>query len=187
MEDGKQKENWAAGFEVDDESIPEPVVLKDSVEPEDDADAIVIPGIPAADDGPLPAWVISPEGLKYPRGRQAYFLRFRGEWTDTPKKGDRQCILWTLNDGDEKMAYARSMGDPNRAMGQLARQMVRAVDGHVVDWSGAPSPGNIDKWWSEIGGKCRSQIVRLYTKLHILQLEDQKDFFENCVAVRVVG
>lgn len=152
--------------------------------------------IPEAKAGGAPAWVRVPKGFKFPKGRQIIFVRFRAEWTDTPEYGHgmsdqpgrwRQCIIWPLSDADEKHALNRAMGDINRAPGQLAKQMVRAIDGHEADFGGSPSPGNIDRWWDQIGGRCRGQLIRLYTQLHVLGRDEQKLFFESCVAVRSTG
>lgn len=145
-------------------------------------------GLPEASTEGAPQWVKIPKGMKFPRGAPVVFIQFRAHLTASPSKGDRQAILWPLSDGDEKAAYQRAMSDPNRAPGQLAKQMVRSIDGHEVDWSGSPDhPGNIDRFWNEIGGRYRTQLIRLYTKLHILNEEEQRDFFENCVAVRTAG
>jgi hypothetical protein len=143
--------------------------------------------LPDARPGGAPGWVKIPEGFTFPRGRQVAFLRFRGTWTDTPDKGERQCILWALTDADEKMALSRAQGDVNRAANELAKQMVRALDGHVADWSGNPGVGNIDQWWNEIGGRCRGMLVRIFTQLHVLNTEERKDFFEHCIELRTAG
>lgn len=143
--------------------------------------------IPDARAGGAPPWAKIPAGFKFPRGRQVAFLRFRAEWTDTPWKGDRQAIVWTLTDADEKVALGRATGDVNRAASELSKQMLRAIDGHEVDWGGTPGPGNVDRWWTEIGGKCRQILVRVYTQLHVLSEEERADFFENCIEVRSTG
>jgi len=143
--------------------------------------------LPEARAGGAPAWVEIPANFKFPRGRQVAFVRFRASWTDTPEKGERQAILWALTDADEKVALSRAMGDVNRAANELAKQMVRAVDGHVADWSGEPGPANIDRWWNEIGARCRGMLVRIFTQLHVLNEEERKDFFESCIALRTAG
>ncbi len=143
--------------------------------------------IPNARAGGAPQWAKIPSGFKFPRGRQVAFIRFRAEWTDTPWKGDRQAIVWSLTDADEKIGLARAMGDVNRAANELSKQMLRAVDGYEVTWDGSPGPGNIDRWWTEIGGKCRQILVRVYTQLHVLSEEERTDFFENCIEVRTTG
>lgn len=174
------------------------IVLEDDLETEEEkqAPARFAFRMPAASDDRPPRWVRIPKGLRFPKGRQAVFIRFKAEWTDVPWKGHalvdekgtwRQCIAWALTDADEKMALGRAMSDANRAPGQLAKQMIRAVDGYQADWSGSPGEGSIDAWWTEIGGRCRTQLIRLYTQLHMLSEDEQKDFFETCIAVRSTG
>lgn len=143
--------------------------------------------LPEATQGGAPPWVKIPEGFKFPRGRQIAFVRFRAEWTDTPEAGERQAILWALTDADEKIALSRAMGDVNRAAGELAKQMVRAIDGYVSDWTGANGPANIDQWWNAIGGRCRGMLIRIFTQLHVLNEDERKDFFEHCIALRTAG
>lgn len=143
--------------------------------------------IPDARAGGKPPWAKCPVGMKFPRGRQVAFLKLLPQWTDAPHKGERQCIIWGLTDIDEKLAFGRSMGDVNRAMGELTKQMIRAIDGVVVDWSGNPGVGNIDLWWREIGGKCRQILTRVYTQMNVLSEDDRKHFFESCIEVRTTG
>lgn len=143
--------------------------------------------IPDARAGGAPPWARLPAGMKFPRGRQVAFIKFKPEWTDAPQNGERQCIVWGLTDIDEKLAFGRAMGDPNRAMGELTKQMIRAIDGVQVDWSGGGGPGSIDAWWREIGGKCRQMLSRIYTQMNVLPPEEQKDFFENCIELRTTG
>lgn len=143
--------------------------------------------LPDARAGGAPAWATIPGGLKFPRGRQVAFIRFLAAWTDTPQKGDRQCIVWGLTDVDEKIALSRAIGDPNRAAGELSKQMIRSIDGLQVDWSGDDNPANIDTWWREIGGKCRQMLIRIYTQLHVLSEDDRRTFFESCIELRTTG
>lgn len=139
-----------------------------------------------ADD--MPEWAVLPNDLKIPKGRVVAFILFRADWTDTPDKGDRQCIVWNLSDADERIALKRTaMGDGLGAVSELAKQSVRAVDGHRVDWSKPKGPGSIDQFWREIGAKCRALVQRWYLQNHQLTDREQADFFENCVAVRTMG
>jgi len=131
----------------------------------------------------VPSWVKVPPGLKPPKGRQVLFLRFKAAWTDTPHKGDRQAICWSLSDADEKVALMRAI-TANRTAYELAKQMVRVVDGHVASWDNSQVDGDIDRWWTEIGGKCRQILIRLFAKLHTPSEEERVDFFENCIEVR---
>lgn len=136
----------------------------------------------------VPDWVVIPPDFKMPPGRVISFLRFRADWTDTPAKGDRQCIVWNLTDADERIALKRgATQDAVSMVNELAKQCVRAVDGVKVNWGLARGPGSIDEFWREIGAKCRQLVVRWYTQNHALSDEEQKDFFENCVAVRTMG
>lgn len=143
--------------------------------------------LPEASDDEIPPWAKVPKKIKFPKGRRVVFVYFHGRLTDAPAAGDRQAILWALDTEDERMAFNRAQGDANRAPGELAKQMVRAIDGHPVDWSGVPSPASVDKFWRELGGKYRDLMIRVYAQLHVLSREDVADFFENCVAVRSTG
>jgi hypothetical protein len=145
------------------------------------------PKIPEAQGDDVPDWVIMPKHLKVPRGKQIVFLRFPASLTDTPSKGDRQCIAWSLTDGEEKLAADRCDGKPNRAAAEYSKQMLRAVDGVVVDWSKPRGPGSVDEFWREIGPKGRNILMRVYTQMHLASDEELRDFFEQCVAVRTAG
>jgi hypothetical protein len=143
--------------------------------------------LPDATDGAVPAWVKVPPDLKIPRNKQVIYLRFRADMTDTPAKGERQAIIWSNNLGDQKLAIMRSDRDPNKMAEQMAKQMIRSVDGVAADWTGEPGIGNIDVWWDAIGPKCRSILDRLFVQLHVAKQTELTDFFENCVAVRLAG
>lgn len=152
----------------------------------EEAPTPAVPDLPEPTPGKAPEWAKVPRNLRVPRGRSVFFLRFPAEWTDTPQKGDRQCILWSLNMGDEKMAYMRAQGDVNRAVWSKAFQTIRSVDGHVVDWSGTPGPGNVETWLDEIGERCRAMIFGFYVRMANLDTEQKKRFFESCVELRIV-
>ncbi len=147
-----------------------------AVEPEDDGDV----------DGAPPAWFQAPPGWKPPAGKRVTYMRFRASWTDTPKKGDRQCALWNLTDADEKLAVGRARGDSNLVIGEMARQMVRVVDGCTADWVGS-GPGSMKVWWREIGAKGRQVLKNHYLQTHAMTSVESADFFANCVAVRVAA
>jgi hypothetical protein len=140
-----------------------------------------------AADKPPPAWAIVPEGVVLPNGWQIWFIQFRAKVTNTPSKGDRYCICWNLSESDEKHAAKRSKGDPMRVIDEMAKQMIRVVDGRPADWGGSRGPGSVDAWWQEIGGKGRHQLKMLYLKNHTMTTEESSDFFEHCVAVRTAG
>jgi hypothetical protein len=145
------------------------------------------PAFPDPSDAPIPEWVRVPNDFRIPRTKQVFYIRFRAGMTDKPNKGERQCIIWSNNLGDQKLAIGRADRDPNKMSEQMAKQMVRAIDGVPADWTGEPGKGNIDVWWDEIGPKCRSILDRLFIQLHVANPDEVKDFFENCVAVRGVG
>jgi hypothetical protein len=133
----------------------------------------------------VPDWVEFPPGFKIPPGKQIGFLRFRAKWTDSPEMGDRTCIVWPLSDADEKFALKRTRGESARTLAELSKQMIRAVDGKKTAWTGNPNDGvDVDKFWDQLGGKCRQLIQNHYLKLHSLSSEELADFFLNCVAIR---
>jgi hypothetical protein len=125
--------------------------------------------------------------MRFPKGLDIAFIKIKGTMTAAKQKGDRFIIVWELSDGDEKLAYGRAMGDVNRASNELAKGMVRAIDGTLVDWSGIGGAGNVDELWQDIGAKGRSQLQRLYTQLHVFDREEQEDFFENCIGLVRTG
>jgi hypothetical protein len=107
--------------------------------------------------------------------------------TDTPLKGDRHCIAWTLSDGEERLAAQRCGGDSARYAAEFTKQFIRAVDGVTVDWSKSRGPGSVDEFWKEIGPKGRHLATRIYTKTHLPTDEEVNRFFEHCVAVRTAS
>jgi hypothetical protein len=145
------------------------------------------PRLPAADGNDVPEWAVVPKELRPPKGRQVLFLRIPAKLTDTPLKGERQCIVWTLSDGDEKLAGERCEGKAGRASAEYTKQMIRAVDGQVASWMRTSGPGSLEEFWREIGGKGRNILMRVYSQLHLADDEELRDFFENCIAVRTVG
>jgi hypothetical protein len=163
---------------------------------EDEVREIPIDGVLRDEDGDpiapnveeIPGWVQVPPDLVYPKGgRQVTYVLFKAAWTDVPEKGDRHCVLWNLNEADEKLALKRTRGEALRTIDELAKQMVRCIDGHKSDWTGGFGPGNVDLFWNDIGAKCRQQLKNLYAKTHMFNTEDSIDFFTNCIAVRTVA
>lgn len=160
------------------------VAATEFVAPEKPSALEVAASAPGDPNG-IPDWVILPPNLKIPPGRQVGFMRFRASWTDTPNKGDRQLILWPLSDADEKLALKRTHGDSLRTIGEMAKQMIRAVDGTNADWSsGKFSVGSVEQFWNDIGARCRQQVQSYFLKTHALDDEERADFFLNCLAVR---
>jgi hypothetical protein len=156
-------------------------------DPEAVAEAAPEPSLPASEGDDVPPWALVPQHLRIPKGRQVVFIRFRAEMTDTPLKGERQCMVWSLSDSEERLANDRCEGKNSRAPAEYTKQMVRAVDGIAVDWSRSRGPGSLDEFWREIGPKGRNMLLRIYTRLHLANDSEVTDFFESCVAVRTVG
>lgn len=152
---------------------PAPTAV-DDIDPEDE--------VPPEPEGDIPSWVKLPPNFKTKPGRTLYFVRFRAEWTDAAHKGERQCILWNLTDTDEKFAYKRMRGDAARVLDELTKGMIRVVDGEFVDWSRGHS-SNVERFWAEIGSKCRKQLNAIYSKSHSLTDKERADFFGNCLVV----
>jgi hypothetical protein len=150
-------------------------------------------------------------------GRQVAFLRFPSEWTVRPDKGviyegtdsspayqgkpHRQCILWSLSIADEKLARVDARGDSLALYPEMAKRMIRAIDGQVVDWStgavsretgvsmatGRPTGerhAHVPTFWEEIGPGPRQLIVNHFHKTHSLDLEKQAHFLLHCCVVR---
>lgn len=166
-------------LQFDDTNLPD-----EDLDPEALEEAPKAPALPASAGDDVPEWAIVPGNLKVPKGRQVVFLRFVPSMTDTPAKGERQCICWSLSDGEEKMANDRTGGSSARAPAEFTKQMIRSIDGSVVDWGKAKGPGSIDEFYREIGPKCRNLLMRIYTQLHLATEDEARDFFESCVAVR---
>lgn len=168
------------------------------------------PIVPEPTVGGAPAWAILPEGLVVPRGRAAFFARFPSNWTDTPTSGVqcdltveervawklqgvtppaawRQCIFWALSVGDQKLALGRANGDTNRFNSELTKQMIRSVDGVLVDRSGIGVVGNLDVWWEQLGERCRSELTRMCLRIHSLTMQERSLFLGYCIAARAAG
>lgn len=136
----------------------------------------------------IPEWVDLPADLKIPRGTSIGFIQFLGAWTVVPHKGDRQCVVWPLTDLDERLAYSRIANNPASAANELAKQMIRSVDGVKVDAGARPgAPGCVDDFWREIGPKCRGMVIRYYSRTHNMSSEETAYFLENCVVVRTMS
>jgi hypothetical protein len=179
---------------------PEEMALAEEQERKEEQEIRELTRLPDPEVGGAPAWVVLPAGLRVPRGRQVYFVRFPAEWTSTPKRGIRcrdqapddpslwrQAICWDMSIGDQKLALQRAAGDPNRQIDEFSKQMVRAVDGELVDWSGMPGAGCVDLWWEDLGARCRNAMHRIFNRLHVLSKEEMARFFESCIAVRSMG
>jgi len=143
-----------------------------------------------ADPNALPSWVTFPTGFKIPPRKVVTFMLFKPEWTDRPELGQRWCMLWPLSDADEKLATGRSRGDHLRSLTELTKQTIRVIDGNRADWTKTPGQQNVydvDKFWNEVGGKCRTALTNYYAKMHMLTREEQADFLQNCLFVRTMA
>lgn len=158
---------------------------------ESDADETpqVYPGeLRKPQDVGMPKWVMVPKDLPIPpEGTTMTAMRFEPEWTDRPQLGQRQCILWNLSYGDEKFSRRRARGDADAVMDEQAKQMIRAIDGRVVDWGRDDLPNSPNRFWDEIGKKCRLLIQNHYMQVHSLGQKEKVHFLANCLAVRTVA
>lgn len=139
-----------------------------------------------------PHWALIPPNdssgnpFRFPRGRDVLFVKLLKDWTDKKSVGDRQIICWPLTPGDYRFALDRSQGDGNRVNDELTKQMIRAIDGHPVDWA-AGTNYNPDIFWTQIGQKCRYLLTRIYLQLNTLSAKETRTFFDECIAVVNTG
>lgn len=138
--------------------------------------------------GDIPDWVVFPNDghFKIPQGEDLLILRFRAQWVKggARHKGDRVCIMWAISAAEEKVAIMRARGEQGLVLRELAKQAVRSVDAHTADWTGTRPGGNVDRFFDEIGPKCRPIVVTCYNKLHSMSSEDLVDFFNECFVSR---
>jgi len=198
--------NKLSGMLVEEEpEAPQPVpapVLTEETEPE--------PG----EEGAVPSWAAAaiPQDLKVPKGREVAFLRFKSAWCDSRfrEKGipttyrrrrdpnspwetyeelSRVLVIWPLNLGEERLAMKRAR-DPSDTPGELAKQMIRAVDGRRIDWTGewgkrdnGETLESPDRIWEELGPKCRPLVIAQYRQLHTLSTPELANFLVDCIVV----
>lgn len=155
---------------------------------------------PHGQGGGGPEWA---KGAGFPSGIAVYFALLPVAWmrrcepgvgTDVtfPMPGDgearphrcRQVIYWELSLGDQQAAYKRAMGDVNLATEYLARGMIRAVDGRPVVTGNPVHPDSIERFWADIGPRCRSLLMRQYSILHNFQEAELLTFFAYLLAPR---
>jgi hypothetical protein len=143
------------------------------------------------DPNAIPPWLVFPEDPKWriPPYKQIGIMKFKKEWCEDPSKGDRVCILWSLTDAEEKLASKRTRGDNLRTLAELSKMTIRACGTAgqplaMADWTGKMSAGNIDRFWNEIGPKCRVLVTNYYYRTHSLTTEETADFFVNGLVVR---
>jgi hypothetical protein len=110
--------------------------------------------------------------------------------------------VWTLSIADEKLARVDARGDALAFVPEMAKRMIRAIDGNVVDWSTgavnreqAVSAGtgasvatgretHVPTFWEEIGPSFRQLVINHFHKTHTLDPEQAAYFFMRCYAVR---
>jgi len=183
------------------EPIKKPPFLVAADEPEEEEQE---PARAAAETDPeesdeetrFPAWAKVPDGIKFPAGVSIWFVPLQTRLMRKKTGGEplkmkdgsvrvcRQLIFWELNLDDQKRAFGRAGGDANRASDELTLQMIRAVDGHPVDWTSETSPHHPRRIWADMGPKLRNLMHRLYTANHVLGDAEVQDFFVNCVDVK---
>lgn len=144
--------------------------------------------VPAAEEDvtdKAPDWGIVPPNLKLPpSGVVMAFLRIPSKLTMNPSKGDRQCIVWPLDEVEETRAHKRARGERPLAVQELAKGCVRAVDGAAVEWG--MGAANLMTFWKEIGPKGRALVINYYMKQHVVDEEEALDFFSNHFAAVTV-
>ena len=182
-----------------------PLILAKEADPPPEATAekekppaLVEPPDPDAERR-YPAWAKIPEFKNHqapPPGVEIYFVplaismmrsKIGGEdlrLRDGSIRKCRQIMLWELSLEDERLAFGRAGGDPNRAGGELAKQMIRAIDGMPATWTDERSPSDVRRIWSDMGPRYRNLLTRLYTAMHVLGDKEVTDFFANCVEQR---
>ena len=167
--------------EKGDNLSPEEMLALGMQPPEVDEDQHYIDqAVEEADANKPPEWAVVPGDLTLPRGKMIYFIRIPADWTDRPAEGDRQCIAWNLTVADEDIALKRTRGEQTRVMRECAMMMVRAVDGHKVDWTNINGPGGVRKWFDAIGPRGRVLVQNVYARTHSVDDEVALRFFADC-------
>jgi hypothetical protein len=143
-----------------------------------------------ADDGDtstLPEWAQNaiPPNLKIPKGETVFVVRFLKEWTKD-RSCDRTAVIWQLSVGDEKLANQRGGDNSANVLMELSKQMIRAIDGKKVDYTGRSKEANLDAWWNAIGRKCRSLISAMFIRMHALSDEEKSYFLARCYVARTL-
>jgi hypothetical protein len=138
-----------------------------------------------------PSWCKPfPANFQVPKGKSVVFMRFRGDWTETPHLGDRQCVCWGISVGEEYAADKRADERGSRSIPEKAKLSIRLVAAAAdetllaVDLSKATPAADTDIFWEQIGLKCRTLIINAFVQTHSLSEAQRRDFFENCIEVR---
>src|SRR5580700_4201281 len=98
------------------EGVPPPV---QDLDDEDDAEEVAETGVPS--------WALVPPNFQFPPGWLIWFIRVPARLTNRPGGPERQCILWNLNEADEKRASRAARGDGMRVIDEMAKQMIRSI------------------------------------------------------------
>jgi hypothetical protein len=154
---------------------------------------------PAAEPGPKrvtsdtgrPEWCKPfPPGFQIPKGKRPIFMRFRGSWTETPHLGDRYCVCWGITVGEEYTADKRADERGARSIPERAKLSLRLIASDkdammmAVDHTKAVPEADPDIFWEQIGLKCRTLLVNVFIQTHSLNVDERRDFYENCIEVR---
>jgi hypothetical protein len=138
-----------------------------------------------------PAWCKPfPPKFQIPKGKSPVFMRFRGEWTETPHLGERQCVCWGITVGEEYIADKRADERGTRAIPERAKLGIRFIAAGEdktllpVDAIKSVPEADVDIFWEQIGLKCRTLLINTFIQTHSLSEEQRRDFFENCIEVR---
>jgi hypothetical protein len=166
-----------------EEDEPMPLLADEAQTAREGDDAVA--ETPAA-PGTLPEWAREaiPADLTIPPGRTVVVMKFLPEWTDAVHKGERTCVMWNLSVGDEKLANQRGGDNYHNNLIEKAKQMIRAIDGRIVDYTGKNPTANLDTWWNEIGLKCRALVTNHYYRAHSLTTTEKMDFLAHCCVAR---
>lgn len=125
-----------------------------------------------------PEWAKVPHDLRIPKDVEVGFFL-----VPLPDGSDMQIIMWELSVADERLARARAdaLGPGARLVEEMAKQMMRAIDGRKVDWM---NPLPIESAWERMRSKYRNLFGGYYMKMHQLDDTERTDFFANRVVAR---
>lgn len=140
----------------------------------------------AVEDEPnIPAWAKVPGDLVVPPWKTVGYLLFPPWLTGRPDLGDRTCVTWGLSVVDERLARQATRGDGTRTYEEMAKRMIRSIDGVKADWTGRKGHrGDVNKFWEEVGNKARLFLVNQYLQTHNPTTEETARFFLECVVYR---
>lgn len=137
-------------------------------------------------EGP-PDWAAMPADVKLPPpGMKVAYLRIPAAMTANPFYGDLWCACWPISETEEIIAHARSRGNPQRAISEMAKQTIRVVNGNKADWSGKKPAASVARFWAMIGPKGRQLVRNYYMRTHMVTDEEGALFFgQHFVTVTV--